>query len=151
LNWCTQTRPTLLLHLLCLKAEDFSCLEEIAQAAQWVNETAHVSIVNALSCVIASQCTRFYYLLRLTVDNFSLSNARWFYLPTGDRSSLYILYYSVHSSLGSQFLWQWPLYNNCDYFLNCVCPNGPCQLSMWEETRAPGENPRLSIARVHCL
>ena len=24
--------------------------------------------------------------------------------------------------------------------LNCVYPNPPCQLSLWEETRAPGEN-----------
>jgi hypothetical protein len=30
------------------------------------------------------------------------------------------------------------------YFLNCVYPNPPCQLSLWEETGAPGENPRLS-------
>jgi hypothetical protein len=39
------------------------------------------------------------------------------------------------------------LYNNCDYFLNCVYPNPPCQLSLWEETGAPGENPRLSAER----
>jgi hypothetical protein len=35
-------------------------------------------------------------------------------------------------------------YNKCDYFLNYVYPNPPCQLSLWEETRAPVENPRLS-------
>jgi hypothetical protein len=29
------------------------------------------------------------------------------------------------------------------YFPNCVYPNPPCQLSLWEETGAPGENPRL--------
>jgi hypothetical protein len=40
--------------------------------------------------------------------------------------------------------------------LNCVYPNPPCQLSLWEETGAPGENPRLSaecwrtlFTRVH--
>jgi hypothetical protein len=33
------------------------------------------------------------------------------------------------------------------YFLNCVYPNPPCQLSLWEETGAPGENPRLSAER----
>jgi hypothetical protein len=27
----------------------------------------------------------------------------------------------------------------CDYFLNCVYPNPHCQLSLWEETGAPGE------------
>ena len=26
-------------------------------------------------------------------------------------------------------------------------PNPPCQLSLWEETGAPGENPRLSAER----
>jgi hypothetical protein len=38
------------------------------------------------------------------------------------------------------------LYNNCDmtFFVKCVYPNPPCQLSLWEETEAPGENPRLS-------
>jgi hypothetical protein len=30
------------------------------------------------------------------------------------------------------------------YFSNCVYPNPPCQLSLWGETGAPGENPRLS-------
>ena len=30
-----------------------------------------------------------------------------------------------------------------NYLLNCVYPNPPCQLSLWEETGAPGENPRL--------
>jgi hypothetical protein len=33
------------------------------------------------------------------------------------------------------------------YFLNCVYPNPLCQLSLWEETGAPGENPRLSAER----
>jgi hypothetical protein len=35
------------------------------------------------------------------------------------------------------------------YFLNCIYPNPhpPCQLSLWEETGAPGENPRLSAER----
>ena len=33
------------------------------------------------------------------------------------------------------------------YFLSCVYPNPPCQLSLWEETGAPGENPRLSAER----
>jgi hypothetical protein len=33
------------------------------------------------------------------------------------------------------------------YFPNCVYPNSPCQLSLWEETGAPGENPRLSAER----
>jgi hypothetical protein len=37
------------------------------------------------------------------------------------------------------------------YVPNCVYPNPPCQLSLWEETGAPGENPRLfsqeSVAR----
>ena len=33
------------------------------------------------------------------------------------------------------------------YFLNCVYPNPPCQLSLWEEIGAPGENPRLSAER----
>jgi hypothetical protein len=32
--------------------------------------------------------------------------------------------------------------------LTCV-PNPPCQLSLWEETGVPGENPRLSAER--CL
>jgi hypothetical protein len=35
----------------------------------------------------------------------------------------------------------------CYCFLNCVYPNPPCQLSLWEETGAPGENPRLSAER----
>ena len=35
------------------------------------------------------------------------------------------------------------LYNNCDFFLNSVYANPPCQLSLWEETGAPEENPRL--------
>ena len=26
-------------------------------------------------------------------------------------------------------------------------PNSPCQLSLWEETGVPGENPRLSAER----
>ena len=26
-------------------------------------------------------------------------------------------------------------------------PNPPCQLSLWEETGVPGENPRLSAER----
>jgi hypothetical protein len=29
------------------------------------------------------------------------------------------------------------------YFPNYVYPNPPWQLSLWEETGAPGENPRL--------
>ena len=33
------------------------------------------------------------------------------------------------------------------YFPNRVYPNPPCQLSLWEETGAPGENPRLSAER----
>jgi hypothetical protein len=33
------------------------------------------------------------------------------------------------------------------YFLNYVYPNPSYQLSLWEETRAPGENPRLSTER----
>ena len=33
-------------------------------------------------------------------------------------------------------------------FLNCVHPNPPCQPSLWEETGAPGENPRLSAVRA---
>ncbi len=36
------------------------------------------------------------------------------------------------------------LYNNCNYFLNCVYPHPPCQLSLWEETGVPRENPQLS-------
>jgi hypothetical protein len=33
------------------------------------------------------------------------------------------------------------LYSNCDisFLINCVYPNPPCQLSLWEETWAPGE------------
>jgi hypothetical protein len=30
------------------------------------------------------------------------------------------------------------------YFPNYVYPNTLCQLPLWEETRAPGENPQLS-------
>jgi transposase InsO family protein len=37
------------------------------------------------------------------------------------------------------------------YFLDCVHPNPPCQLSLWEETGAPGENPRLSAERWQTL
>jgi hypothetical protein len=33
------------------------------------------------------------------------------------------------------------------YFSNYIYPNPPCQLSLWEETGAPGENPRLSAER----
>jgi hypothetical protein len=32
-------------------------------------------------------------------------------------------------------------------FPDCVYPNPPCQLSLWEETGATGENPRLSAER----
>ena len=43
-------------------------------------------------------------------------------------------------------------YNNCDItFLTMFYPNPPCQLSLWEETRAPGENPRLSAERWQTL
>jgi hypothetical protein len=31
-------------------------------------------------------------------------------------------------------------------YTNCVYPNPSCQLSLWEETGAPGENPQLSAA-----
>ena len=31
-----------------------------------------------------------------------------------------------------------------NWIINCVYANPPCQLSLWEETGAPGENPRLS-------
>jgi hypothetical protein len=31
--------------------------------------------------------------------------------------------------------------------INCVYPNPACQLSLWEGTGAPGENPRLSAER----
>jgi uncharacterized C2H2 Zn-finger protein len=46
------------------------------------------------------------------------------------------------------------LYINWDItFLtvNCVYPNPPCQLSLWEETGVPGENPRLSTERWQTL
>ena len=33
------------------------------------------------------------------------------------------------------------------FLINCVYRNPPCQLSLWEETGAPGENPRLSAER----
>jgi hypothetical protein len=46
----------------------------------------------------------------------------------------YLLNLSLTESL--QQLWH--------YFLNYVYPNPPCQLSLWEETGVPGENPRLS-------
>jgi hypothetical protein len=29
-------------------------------------------------------------------------------------------------------------------YLNCVYPNPPCQLYLWEETGATGENQRIS-------
>jgi hypothetical protein len=47
----------------------------------------------------------------------------------------------IHSLdyLSSQQLWY--------YFLNCVYPNPPCQLSLWEETGASGENPWLLAER----
>jgi hypothetical protein len=35
------------------------------------------------------------------------------------------------------------------FFPNYVYPNVPCQLSLWEETGATGENPRLSAERWH--
>jgi hypothetical protein len=49
----------------------------------------------------------------------------------------YIKYYAYYLSL-QQLRY---------YFPNCVYPNPSCQLSMWEETGAPGENPRLSAER----
>ena len=33
------------------------------------------------------------------------------------------------------------------FLINCVYPNPLCQLSLWEETGAPWENPRLSAER----
>ena len=30
-------------------------------------------------------------------------------------------------------------------------PNPPCQLSLWEETGVPGENPRLSTSFTHMI
>ena len=36
---------------------------------------------------------------------------------------------------------------NCCYQCVSCYPNPPCQLSLWEETGAPGENPRLSTER----
>jgi hypothetical protein len=33
------------------------------------------------------------------------------------------------------------------FFPNYVYPNPPCQVSLWEETGAPRENPRLSAVR----
>jgi hypothetical protein len=71
-------------------------------------------------------------------------------------------YYSAHSPLGVsvtdyiKYYAYWSYLLNPDYvslqqlwyyFLNCVYPNPPCQLSLWEETGAPGENPRLSVER----
>jgi hypothetical protein len=45
--------------------------------------------------------------------------------------------------------WTIYLYNNRDisYTYNYVYPNPLCQLALWEETGAPGENPRLSAER----
>jgi hypothetical protein len=57
----------------------------------------------------------------------------------------YIKYYAYLCYLFS--LDYLSLYNNCDYLLNCVYPNPPCQLALWEETGAPGENPRLLAER----
>jgi hypothetical protein len=37
------------------------------------------------------------------------------------------------------------------YFPNYVHPNQSCQLSLWEETGAPGQNPRLSRERWQTL
>ena len=31
--------------------------------------------------------------------------------------------------------------------LMALKPNPPCQLSLWEETEVPGENPRLAAER----
>ena len=55
----------------------------------------------------------------------------------------YLCYLLSLDYLSLQQLWY--------YFLNCVYPNPPCQLSLWEETRAPGENPRLSAERWQTL
>jgi hypothetical protein len=51
----------------------------------------------------------------------------------------YLITYLAWTFLSLQQLWY--------YFLNCVYPNPPCQLSLWEETGEPGENPRLSTDR----
>jgi hypothetical protein len=53
------------------------------------------------------------------------------------------LYYLLLDYLFLQQLW-------C-YFPNYVYPNPPCQLFLWEETGAPGENPRLSAERWRTL
>jgi hypothetical protein len=34
---------------------------------------------------------------------------------------------------------------------NCVYPNPPCQLSLWEETGAPEENPRSQRRKALAL
>jgi hypothetical protein len=47
--------------------------------------------------------------------------------------------YILSLDLSLQQLWY--------YFPNCVYSNPPCQLSLWEETGAPGENSRLSTER----
>jgi hypothetical protein len=51
----------------------------------------------------------------------------------------YLITYLAWTILSLQQLWY--------YFLNCVYPNPPCQLSLWEETGVPGENQRLSAER----
>jgi hypothetical protein len=51
----------------------------------------------------------------------------------------YLITYLAWTILSLQQLWY--------YFLNCVYLNPPCQLSLWEETGVPGENPRLSTER----
>ena len=38
-------------------------------------------------------------------------------------------------------------HNSVSQLLGPVLPNPPSQLSLWEETGVPGENPRLSAER----
>jgi hypothetical protein len=65
--------------------------------------------------------------------------------PWGFSVADYIMYYSYSCylfSLDYLSLQQWWY-----YLPNYVYPNPPWQLSLWEETGAPGENPRLSAER----
>jgi hypothetical protein len=53
---------------------------------------------------------------------------------------LYFIYLALPTRAGSP---QQHMPITVDPFL----PNPPCQLSLWEETGVPGENPRLSAER----
>ena len=46
--------------------------------------------------------------------------------------------------LNESDVWQYLSYTDN---LMAIKPNPPCQLSLWEETGVPGENPRLSAER----